>query len=974
MKISFANLCLLVLYSWFFVSCNQGVPAGQEDLVIFVNPFIGTGGHGHTFPGATLPFGMVQLSPDTRLEGWDGCSGYHYSDSIVYGFSHTHLSGTGVGDYCDILFMPVTGEPHLNNGYRQGVDKGYSSRFDKRSEKANPGSYQVQLFDYGIQVSLTTSKRVGFHQYDFGNLEKGHVIVDLKHRDPLLDAELNQVSETEITGYRISRSWAEDQRVYFFARFSSAIANNTADSSGLVMALSFNDPGELLLKVGISPVSIANARENMEAEIPRWDFEEVKEQAARAWNEQLNKIQIEGGTTNDKTIFYTALYHTMIAPNLFTDVNGQYRAMDGKTYQADNTKVYSVYSLWDTFRATHPLYTLIEQDRTNAFINNFLDHFDKGGLLPVWELGGNETFCMIGYNSVPVIADAYAKGIRGYDADLALEAMKNSANQDHLGLEAYKKKGYIGADDEPESASKTLEYSYDDWCIYQMAQLMDKGQEHEIFSRRGQYYKNLFNPATGFMQARMHGGWFSPFDPAEVNFNYTEANAWQYTFFVPQDISGMIELYGGPDGFEKQLDGLFTATQELKGRHQSDITGLIGQYAHGNEPSHHMAYLYNYIGKPWKTQKKVRQIMQELYHNQPDGLSGNEDCGQMSAWYVMSAMGFYSVTPGLPYYTMGSPLFDKVTLNLENGNRFVIEAPGNSDENIYIQSASLNGDDYSRSFINHQNIMAGGTLVLTMGEEPSIDWGAEKEDLPVSKIDGSSIIPVPFFVTSSKTFADTLQVKMGVLGKGTTLFFTTDGSEPGSASNKYHTPLTISQTTTFQCKAIDENGNESGTMEQTYIKIDGNRKIELRAQYANQYAAGGDNALIDHLRGNNNYRTGYWQGYQGQELEVVVDLGSLKPVSSLSIGFLQDVKSWIWYPQKVTFAVSKDGKTFVPAGTTTNTFPDDREGSFTQDFTVSYKGHAQYVMISAPNYGLCPEWHLGAGGASWLFADEITIQ
>lgn len=366
--------------------------------------------------------------------------------------------------------------------------------------------------------------------------------------------------------------------------------------------------------------------------------------------------------------------------------------------------------------------------------------------------------------------------------------------------------------------------------------------------------------------------------------------------------------------------------------------------------------------------------MRELYHNQPDGLSGNEDCGQMSAWYVLSAMGFYSVTPGLPYYTMGSPIFDKVTLNLENGNRFVIEAPGNSDESIYIQSASLNGNDYSRSFIEHQDIMAGGNMVLTMGEEPSIDWGAEKEDFPVSKIDGTTIIPVPFFVASSKTFTDTLQVKMGVLGKGITLFFATDGTKPGPASNKYQTSLTISQTTTFQCKAIDEKGNESGIMEQTYFKIDGNRKIKLKAQYANQYAAGGDNALIDHLRGNNNYRTGYWQGYQGQELEVVVDLGSIKSVSSLSMGFLQDVKSWIWYPKQVTFAVSKDGSTFKPAGTATNNFPDDREGSFTQDFTISYKGHARYVKVTAPNYGPCPAWHLGAGGSTWLFADEITIK
>lgn len=639
----------------------------------YVNTFIGTGGHGHTFPGATLPFGMVQLSPDTRLEGWDGCSGYHNTDTIIYGFSHTHLSGTGVGDYGDVLLMPTQGEVQFDNGYKTIADSGYASWFKKETEHASPGYYEVKLEEHDINVRLTTTQRVGIHEYTFNKADTANIMLDLTHRDQLLDYDINVVSEKEITGYRVSKAWASEQHIYFVIQSNKAFEFNemmgeviTKSERGKTkprlnkgaFRFTTKDGDKIVLKVGISAVSIEGARKNLETEAPHWDFEQYKSAARVEWEKALNKIQVASQDNIKKEIFYTALYHTMIAPNVFSDLDGKYRGMDMKIHESKDGPQYTVFSLWDTFRATHPLYTIIEQKKTNEFIRTFLRQYKDGGALPIWELAANYTGCMIGYHAIPVIVDAYIKGIRDYDSELAMEAMLHSARQDKLGLEAYKRKGYIAAGDESESVSKTLEYAYDDWCIASMAKNMGYMEVHEEFIERAQFYKNSYNPSSGFMQPKMNGGWSAGFNPAEVNFNFTEANSWQYSMFVPHDIEGLIKLHGGSQNFEQKLDELFTTEMELTGRHQADITGLIGQYAHGNEPSHHMAYLYNYVGKPYKTQERVHQILTEQYTNQPDGLSGNEDCGQMSAWYVLSSMGFYSVTPGDDgYYSFGTPLF-----------------------------------------------------------------------------------------------------------------------------------------------------------------------------------------------------------------------------------------------------------------------------------------------------------------------------
>jgi len=662
----------------------------QKTILDYVNPFIGTGGHGHTFPGATAPFGMMQLSPDTRLTGWDGCSGYHYTDTIVYGFSHTHLSGTGVSDYGDLLLMPFTRDIHLNNG--SDGQAGYAATFKKENEVATPGYYSTHLEEDNILVELSTTLRAGIHQYTFNDKsQEQQLIIDLVHRDQVLDAHIEIISPTEIIGYRKSNAWARQQEFYFTLQFDKpiiesqlylndqAIDNKRATHQHIKATLNFGVSDQpLKVRVGISAVDIEGAKKNLAQELGHWEAARVKQEAEEMWLAELQKIKIQDNHPTERsedkmTIFYSALYHTMIAPNIFSDVDGRYRGTDLEihTAQEDQTQ-YSVFSLWDTYRATHPLYTIIDQRRTRDFINTFLNQYKEGGTLPMWELAGNYTGCMIGYHAVPVISDALMKGIDDFDTALALEAMIAASNADELGKPYYRTHNLLTTQEEPESVSKTLEYAYDDWTIARMAEKLGRPEISDVYYQRSQNYKNVFDPMTGFMRARANNRWFHPFDPAEVNFNYTEANAWQYSFYFPHDIDGWIDMIGGQEFAEKKLDDLFTVSSTTLGRHQVDITGLIGQYAHGNEPSHHIAYLYNFTGSPYKTQKYTRQIMDDLYFNAPDGLSGNEDCGQMSAWLVMSAMGFYPVTPGSNDYIIGSPWFDKVSINLENGNTIII--------------------------------------------------------------------------------------------------------------------------------------------------------------------------------------------------------------------------------------------------------------------------------------------------------------
>lgn len=972
------HLQLLLVLSCLFACTNSASDSNnstQNKLIQYINPFIGTGGHGHTYPGATMPFGMMQLSPDSRLTGWDGCSGYHYSDSIIYGFSHTHLSGTGVSDYGDLLLMPHSSEAAASLVYTD-----LASSFKKENEKATAGYYSVLLDAYNIKAELTTSLRAGMHRYNFPEGTTQKVMLDLQHRDQLLEADFEIINKTTIRGVRRSNAWATDQHFYFYMQFSKPIIKQevlTKEPYKNVLAqLEFdnNDP-TLLVKVGMSAVSMEGAQKNLEQEIAAWDFDKLKTTAQDTWETELQKVLVEGGDDNQKTIFYTALYHSFIAPNLFMDVDGQYRGTDGLVHQAKDFDYHTIFSLWDTFRGTHPLFTILQRKRSLDFIKTFLAQYQNGGQLPVWELAGNYTGCMIGYHSVSVIADAYAKGIKDFDTNLALEAMQHSALQDKLGLNFYKENGFMACDEEAESVSKTLEYAYDDWCIAQFAKATNKDRVYQQFIKRAQAYKQLYDPSTGFLRGRIHGGWFSPFDPSEVNFNYTEANGWQYTLFAPQDIQGLIKLMGGNKAFEAMLDKMFTTESNLSGRHQVDITGLIGQYAHGNEPSHHVAYLYNYIHKPWKTQQRVHEILYNLYQNAPDGLSGNEDCGQMSSWYNLSAMGFYSVTPGSAFYSIGTPIFSKITLNLENGKQFIIKANGLNKNNLYIQSASLNGLSYNKTYLQHQDIINGGELVFEMGHTPNQKWGISTSALPPSSIDESLIVTTPYYNTTGKTFTDSLVIEIGTASSDCMIYYTTDSTTPTTNSSIYEQPLVLTATTTIRAIAVRPDGQSSSIITEEFIKIDDSRDIQLNASYANQYSAGGDRALIDHLRGGPNFRTGSWQGYR-EDMDVVIDLGATQTINSIETGFLQDIKSWIFYPPKVSYYTSEDGKEFTLAGNVVCDFPDNQEGAFTKNFIFSIDNTitARYVKVVAQNYGVCPDWHLGAGGITWVFADEITIK
>lgn len=946
----------------------------EKPLTDYVNPFIGTGGHGHTYPGAAMPFGMVQLSPDSRLEGWDGCGGYHYSDEYIYGFSHTHLSGTGVSDYGDVLLMPFTGDVHFNNG--SDGKAGYRSRFSHKNEKASPGYYNVLLEDDNINVELTVTQRAGFHQYHFPKKQQAKVILDLAHRDKVLLHSIEQIDEKTIKGIRYSEAWAKEQRVHFHAEFSEPIQEIIYDKDSLKAAIIFDElENPLLVKVGISHVDTDGARKNLLLEIPHWDFEKTRLAAENEWTKELQKIEVKGKSEKDKTIFYTALYHAFLNPNIFNDADGRYLGMDMKIHQLpEGENHYTIFSLWDTFRATHPLFTIVQQERTNEFIRTFLRQYEQGGELPIWELSGNYTGCMIGYHAIPVIADAYVKGLREYDINLALQAMQHSANQDKLGLEFYKKNGFIASDEEAESVSKTLEYAYDDWCIAVMADSLNEEAVANNFYQRGQYYKNLFHPESHFMQAKNNNTWARGFRPEEVNFNYTEANSWQYSLFAPQDIEGHIALMSGEKNYENYLDSLFVASSETSGREQVDITGLIGQYAHGNEPSHHMAFLYNYTGSPWKTQEKTKQILEEQYTDLPDGLSGNEDCGQMSAWYVLASMGMYSVTPGLDYYTLSSPIFSEVKINLENGKTFLINTHRKNTTFKYINNVLLNNNDYSKTYLKHDDIINGGQIDFTIGKSKN-NWGTEKENRPPSKISQSEIIPVPFFEAESQTFSDSLMVKMGKAVDGNIYYETIDvkGAVSGNNFSQLYTEPIVLKKDTKITAVLEKDGKFSKPITAEFFKIDGSREIKLNSTYANQYAAAGDKALIDYLRGGKDYRTGRWQGYR-EDLDVIVDLGKVKPIRNISVGFLQDIRSWIFYPPLAEFYISEDGKDFKKVSEFKNEFPDNEYGTFTSDFSSGkINASARYIQIKAPNYGVCPDWHLGKGGTTWVFADEIIV-
>lgn len=948
-----------------------------------VNPFIGTGGHGHTFPGATMPFGMMQLSPDTRLEGWDGCGGYHYSDSAIYGFSHTHLSGTGIADYCDVLLMPFTGEVKWKN-------KDYASPFSHKNEKASPGYYEVLLDKHHILAQLTTSLRSGMHQYTFdASAVEGKVLLDLQHRDEVLASTLELVNEYEVKGSRISKSWAKEQHLFFYIRFEKPIKRyrmalndepqngiNALSGKNIKSYFSF-DLGEektVRLRIGISGVSTENAKQNLEQEISHWDFNRLKQQAENAWNSELGKIAIKGGTHDQQVAFYTALYHTMIAPNVYTDVNGDYRGTDLKVHKAEGFTNYSVFSLWDTHRAQHPLQTIINKQRTTDWINTFLAQYKAGGMLPVWELSGNETYCMIGYHAIPVITDAWKKGIQGFDKDLALKAMTDYAESNRFGLPAYMKQGYVSNEDDHESTSKTVEYAYDDWCISEFADQIGSSEISEKYRKRSLNYRNLFDPRVKHIRGKVQGFWYSPFDATEVNNFFTEGNSWHYSFTAQQDIDGLKKIYGGQAAFAKQLNELFTTQRQLSGRDQSDVTGLIGQYAHGNEPSHHMAYLFNYAGQPWRTQEIVHKICTEFYPNNPDGLIGNEDCGQMSAWLVLSAMGFYPVTPGSDVYALGTPLFDKIDISLENGKHIYIKAKNHKPGNFYVESMQLNGKDHPASFIRHSDLANGAEILFNMSDKPALKRGVKEADMPHSKVADENFVAVPFFDMDSYKFKTAAQVKLGHIDPKAKIYY-----EIKSAHQQVHTfptytkPFNLTKTDTVFAWAM-KNGISSPRIYRVFYKVPANISIDVKSKVHPMYTAGGKDALIDGIMGNENWKTGDWQSYYDQDFKAVIDLQSVRQVNYVGVHVLQEVSPWIVYPKELIVESSEDGKNFKPLTTIKNTVGTDTKGPVHQLLGTSVNVKTRYLRFTAVSGGALPAWHESAGSPSHIFIDEVLVK
>lgn len=707
-----------------FNSHAQAHNEAPNNLTQYIDQRIGTGGHGHVFLGANVPFGYVQLGPSEHTRGWDWCSGYHDSDSVLIGFGHQHMSGTGIGELGDVAFLPV-----VDAEQKEVI-------FSHANENVRPGYYAVKLQQPNVWVELTATKRAGFHRYTFGaDTKQAQLILDLFQGigwDSPTDYAVDATTATSIAGHRFSTGWAKDQKDFFVAEFSQSVNVQPLDSGRWLIRVS-DVTKPLLIKVGLSAVSIDNAKQNLKAEIPDWDFRKVVVAADQAWNEALSKMKIETSDPTVRRIFYTAMYHSMIAPSVFSDVNGQYRGADGKVYNGDFTN-YTTFSLWDTYRAAHPLMTIIHKDMLTDIANTLVNIYRQQGKLPVWHLMGNETDCMVGNPGIPVLADLVLKGYVK-DKESAFEAMKKSAMLDERGLGLLKQYGYLPYDKDPEmeTVAKGLEYALADDCVAKVARLLGKKADAKYFGERAKSYRHYFDKQTGFMRGLSSDGKFrtpfNPFSTVHRQDDYTEGNAWQYTWLVPHDVHGLVKLFGSEANFTTKLDSLFIVDGTLGDNASPDISGLIGQYAHGNEPSHHVLYMYNYVGQPWKAARLIRQTMKEMYKDELDGLSGNEDVGQMSAWYILSAVGLYQVEPAGGKYIIGSPVVDKATMNVGDGKTFTIQCPNNSKENIYVQSAKLNGKPYTKSYIMYDDIMRGGTLELQMGNKPS-KWGTKASDRP----------------------------------------------------------------------------------------------------------------------------------------------------------------------------------------------------------------------------------------------------
>ena len=949
-----------------------------------INPFIGTGGHGHTHPSAQAPFGMIQLGPNTRYEGWDGCGGYHYTDSTLYGFSTTHLSGTGVSDYGDLLFLP----------YGSMVKEGAQIPFDKTSEKVSPGYYSCVLDD-GTRVQATAGDRIGKLVLDYQEADSPGVMVDLNFRDHVLEKELTVFAGDKFQGKRISQGWAREQHFYFVFDVQPRPDSVVELSDGVYWIQLPKNTSRAEVSMAISGTSENGAWKNFAEEDPWRSLERIRSETEEKWTKELAKSKVKSASADDRAIFATALYHAYSVPNLWSDVDGSYRGADGKIYIDTDHAHYTVYSLWDTYRTAHPLYTITQPDRTQEFIYGMLDMYEQRGRLPIWELAGNETDCMIGYHSVSVLADAIAKGYHT-DTALTLEAMRATAEMDVFGLGAYQESGFLSIEDESESVSKTLEYAYDDACIAWTAERLGNLGMMNSYKQRASAYRSLIDPESGFVRPRTNGDFLTPYAPQEVNNHFTEANAYQYSFSPVHDIEGWMEVLTNfraareswntlprkkqamvvksrHDVLEDLLDELFTAPSETTGREQADITGLIGQYAHGNEPSHHIAYLYNATNNPGKTSYWVNEILNSQYQNAPDGLSGNEDCGQMSAWYVMASMGLYPLVPGQPHYQLSTPKWDAIHLELASGKSLDIAAKGTG---AYLSSYNLGEEVLAhkqKRYVTHEQLLEGGSWDV----ERDTDAGFWKRTQRYTTSLNNPTPPAPI-IRVNRTFSGETPVEIVPTGSYDLWRYDRYENVKWKKDRKGRERMGTAFDNGFVTAITPHYGYGNHIAKAVFTKRDDNYSARwIQGTPTSQYTAGGAGAAVDGIQGDTDWRKGHWIGIQGEDAVLEISLKEPKSVDSISVGVLKDIRAWIALPNNVTVSVLfQSAENWTTLGSRNFEYRalfEEEPIRLSLLFKTDSETPISKIRVHYENAGELMPWHPGAGYPSYFFTDEIRI-
>ena len=1002
------SLLLFAAAAAFLGSCRQ--PDHGLHAIDYVNPMIGTGGIGHTFPGATIPFGMIQLSPSNDFKDWNWCSGYHYSDSILKGFAHNHISGPGLAGLGDILFMPGSGKVLTEPGSEEDPDSGYRSRFSHDHETALPGYYAVHLDDYNIDVELTCTARVGFHRYTFLNKGPAYIIIDPTHRimESLYETEIEYVGDSEIRGYKYSDGEAGLRKVYFHAVFSEPFSSKgiIADgrAAGSEKARSVETKAYVVydcdsvlvvsVKVGLSFVSYQGAKLNLETEADGLEFYEAREKAYETWNNVLKRIEVKSDNEDYLKNFYTAVYHAFQSPNIISDTDGKY-FVEGKIYNSDIPQ-YSRYSTWDTYRALHPLFTLIEHSRNAEFVNSLASRHSQAGVeLPVWELCGHDNVCMLGYSPASVMAEAIVKDLPGIDIEKAYNAMRAAAfNADKVspnsgvsGIDEYIQTGFVPAEIK-QSVSKTTEYGYHDWAIAMVARKLGRTEDYKLFRNRSYGFKRLFNSEKSYIWPMSGTGEWEDIDMTvwdELITHYISGNIWGYSSYAPHAMPELIKLYGGHSSYAEWLDGVVSDSSEIGGSQHVDISGFIGKYGHGDEPSHQMAYLYNYAGQPWKTQELVSRVLETMYKPTVDGLVNNDDLGQMSAWYIFSSLGFYPVSPVDEEYIIGAPLFDKAQIRLSNGNSFVVLAANQSARNKYIKWVKLNGTKLKSSYITHDEIMKGGILEFRMSAKPNKSWAVKTENLPgfsnfdPGELGGATATFTPFERDRSNVSEGQRVIILESNNRNSEIHYTLDGSSPDTGAAVFDNKIIINSSGTLRARAYSEGLKPGIEFSKEYyitdsLYLEPGYPILLMETEPKGYGEGRPGLILDRELGSEDFGDGKWIAFDGSDMVAIIDFGKPVNLNNIMVGCLTGTISWIFPPSGIELSVSDNNKDYSKVAKKDLEVLTEHTGPLVGRYKISFKPqYNRYLKIHLLNYGPMPYWHGAAGKKPWVFVDEILI-